>query len=227
MCEAARHLDSLESCTTMSCVSDLLRIASEPEAAAAPVLDDHSVGLAGDLTSDLVGLLGQRNGFWAFESALHVLPAYTGADGIDLNRWNSPELWRHKYGALADGCLFFAEDAFGGQFCIYEGGIYTFDVETAEKKWIAENIERFVDILLGDYEFLTGYPLAHEWQVQNRPLAPGERLVPKTPFVLGGDFTVDNLRAMNAVSSMRMRGDIASQLKDLPEGAKVEIRVRE
>lgn len=51
------------------------------------------------------------------------------------------------------------------------------------------------------------------------------RLVPKTPFVLGGGYNLDNLYALEASESMRYRGSIATQLRDLPDGAAVQLRV--
>jgi hypothetical protein len=63
--------------------------------------------------------------------------------------------------------------------------------------------------------------LAHEWQQQNGPLPPGIRLVPKIPFVLGGEYRVDNLYAADCWRAMRCYGHIATQIHDLPEGAGV------
>lgn len=82
---------------------------------------------------------------------------------------------------------FFAEDVFGGRFCIKNSKVYTFDPETGSLEYLADDIESWAQILLSDYEVLTGYPLAHQWQKQNGQLAAGKRLLPKVPFVLGVD----------------------------------------
>lgn len=71
----------------------------------------------------------------------------------------------------------------------------------------------------------TGYPLASEWQALHGPLPEGKRLLPKIPFVLGGAYDVDNLYAADALAGMKFRADIWKQLRDLPEGAKVELRI--
>jgi hypothetical protein len=51
--------------------------------------------------------------------------------------------------------------------------------------------------------------------------------MPKIPFVLGGKYSLDNLYALAAVSGMKTRGNIARQIKDLPDGSRVEFRIIE
>jgi hypothetical protein len=51
------------------------------------------------------------------------------------------------------------------------------------------------------------------------------RLVPRIPFVLRGKFSVQNLHALDSVVAMRMRGSVAVQVKDLPDGAKVRFKI--
>lgn len=171
-------------------------------------------------------LLEARNGFLAFESSLHVLPS--GASPLrTVERWNAPDGWRSAYGGMADGLLFFAEDAFGGQFALREHGVCTFDPETGDVEELASSVEDWADQLLDDYDVLTGYPVAHEWQLQHGVLPPGMRLVPKKPFVIGGDFTVDNLYALDAEESMRLRAEFAMQIRGLPEGTTVRYRAGE
>ena len=189
-----------------------------------------SVVLAGDAfhTGDLeelglLELLRLKNGFYAFEGALHVYP--TSASGHALEDWNSPSAWRDAYQGLADGCVFFAEDAFGCQFCVYERRVATFDPETGEKSFIATDVREWAGRILADYEVLTGYPLAHAWQERHGAIPPGQRLVPKIPFVLGGEFAVENLFLLDASRSMRSRANLAVQIKDLPDGAKVKFKI--
>ncbi|RZU53302.1 hypothetical protein EV385_5217 [Krasilnikovia cinnamomea] len=126
---------------------------------------------------------------------------------------------------MAEGILFFAEDIFGGQFGIKDDAIYSFDPETGEAAHLASSVDEWVRAVLGDYEFVTGYPLAHQWQAQYGVLPIGERLVPKRPFVLGGDYTPENLVALEAAKGMRFRGDLAVQLRDLPDGASIKFKI--
>ena len=68
---------------------------------------------------------------------------------------------------------------------------------------------------------MTGYPLAHDWQIRHGNLAFDQRLVPKIPFVMGGTPSVETVYAMDAVRAMRMHGEIAVQIRDLPDGTRV------
>ena len=169
-------------------------------------------------------MLRRRNGFYAFEGALHVFADRVATGETGLERWNSRTLWRDQYADLTNGHFFFAEDIFGGQFSLWERGVCTWDPETGESELLADDVQEWAVAIVDDYEMLTGQPLAHAWQQANGPLALGDRLLPVRPFVLGGEFDVGNLRAVEAVSGMRIRGDVARQLRALPEGANVQLK---
>lgn len=176
--------------------------------------------------NELAELLSARNGFVAFESALHVFPTGRAVQGeMTLEQWNAIDLWRKHYDHLDGGALFFAEDVFGGQFAIRNDAVELFDPETGEFTTLSTTIEGWAAALLDDPAVLTGYPLAHQWQMEHGRLTTQQRLVPKQPFVLGGEFSLQNLYVVDAAVGMRLRGDIARQLKDLPDGATVRFEV--
>lgn len=173
----------------------------------------------------LAPLLRHRDGFYAFEGALHVRSLHGNALEPGIVQWNSVELWRQHYAEMATGCLFFAEDIFGNQFCLRGGSVLTFDSETGALEPLATDMEAWAETILDDYGLWTGHRLAHAWQEIHGPLQAGLRLVPKLPFVLGGEYVVTNLYAMNAVESMRYRADIALQIRDAPDGTSVMLKV--
>jgi hypothetical protein len=168
-----------------------------------------------------------RNGFYAFEQALHVLSDMGSINEKGLVEWNSDALWRGNYDGMADDAVFFAEDVFGIQFCIREGSVATFEPETGRFEWMAADVEEWAQIVRDDYQFWTGYKVAHDWQIEHGPIPLGSRLVPKVPFVLGGDYTVANMHVLEAVKGMRYRASIAVQIRDLPDGSPVTLRVVE
>jgi hypothetical protein len=170
-------------------------------------------------------LLNAKNGFYAFESALHVYPAQRHGSQLGLVEWNAPDLWISQYDGIADGCLFFAEDIFGGQFCVNHDGICSFDPETGKLQQIASDIEGWAHALLQDFEFLTGHPIAHAWQEANGMLQAGLRLVPKVPFVAGGSYQIENLYELDAVKAMRARANLATQIRHLPDGANITWKI--
>src|SRR2546425_1291488 len=148
---------------------------------------------------ELFKLLSKKNGFYAFESALHVFPLGKKEGAMHLEMWNSESLWRGDYQGLADGCFFFAEDIFGVQFCFKDDRLCTFDPETGETKEFAHDLQGWTHIILGDYELHTGFPFARDWQQKNGPLPEGRRLVPKIPFVCKGEFALDNFYDLDSV----------------------------
>jgi hypothetical protein len=170
--------------------------------------------------------LRQRNGFFAFESALHLLPLGRG-EGMDLETWNSPDLWRREFGDRADGFLFFAEDLFGGQFGLRGDRVHSFDPETGEAELFADDLSDWSARILADYRVLTGYPLGHVWQERHGALPRGRRLVPKIPFILGGAFEVENLYSAEPAEAIKFRGSVARQIHDLPDGTRVRLRTAE
>lgn len=203
----------------------LADIAGPALSLADPKIDLELAALAGPLAASLIELLHIKNGFYAFESALHVFTTQSSGTEIGLAEWNSPALWIDEYQDMANGCLFFAEDIFGCQFCIKAASIFQFDPETGRLDKVAGDLESWAAAILRDYPMLTGHPLAHEWQQANGRIAPGVRLVPKIPFVAGGRFSLQNLYALDAVKGMRLRGCIARQIRHLPDGATIRLKV--
>ncbi len=210
--------------------------------------------MGGSVTDQLVALLQERNGFYAFEGALHVLPsncvnsevkADTEAAQLqmgsvllsqddqgrlmgwpmDLERWNMDVLWRGEFDTAANGLLFFAEDAFGEQFALTNGRVCRFNPESGTSEEFAQDLQEWAKKILADYSFETGYQQAHDWQQQNGRLMPGQRLIPKIPFILGGKYEADNLFALEAVKGMQYRAAIWKQIRDLPDGTPVQLKI--
>lgn len=208
----------------MRSLAKLASIGSDPICRRPPNIAPTLMADAGVLGEQLGAILDRKNGFLAFESALHVLGAGNDCKPsvVDLNRWNALTCWRAEYEDQAMGCVFFAEDLFGEQFAIRGDRVVQFDPETGETAEFAEDLEQWAAVILERYEFVTGFPLAHAWQVQNGPLPLGKRLLPKVPFVLGGAYELDNLVATDAIESMRMRARLAKRLRGLPDGAKLK-----
>jgi hypothetical protein len=207
-------------------IDALLQIASAPLAPAVHVaLGDELRRRAGSLAGELEQMLRARNGWYAFESALHVFPGAASAGQHGLAAWNAGALWVAEYQGLADGCVFFAEDAFGDQFCVKNDKVWLFDVETGGFAEVASSLAGWAARVLAEDRVLTGHPLATEWQARHGALPAGKRLRPRQPFVLGGTFEVDNLYALEDVAGMRFGACIAVQIRDLPDGTEVEIEV--
>lgn len=169
-------------------------------------------------------LLHCENGFLAFSGALHIFPTPQARSGYDLERWNATDLWRDAYGDLVDEeTVFFAEDAFGEQFCFHHGQIFRFQAETGDLQPVADTLNDWAAIILERPEVETGCDLVRAW-AQHGPLGADQRLAPRMPFVLQGAYDLDNLYLADPANSMRFRGNIARQLHDVPDGTPIDIR---
>jgi hypothetical protein len=211
----------------MTCIEKLLSLGSEALGAKVQsmpaLLEPYALGL------ELFALLKKKNGFYAFEQALHVFPI--GSDitcTMTLEEWNSESLWRSAYDDLSRELLFFAEDIFGDQFCLsrVQSGVFRFDSERGETDITSDSIEKWAEMILANYRVETGWPLAHEWQRKNGPLQFGDRLQPKIPFVYGGEYSLDNLWSDDAVRGMLFKGEVALKVRDLPPGTQVRLEVK-
>ncbi|MEZ6073144.1 MAG: hypothetical protein R3C10_23470 [Pirellulales bacterium] len=197
----------------------LLSIASEP--IAGPVGVTHDLNKWGPLGHELAEMLNEKNGFYAYESALLVRPLRNARAPLGLLEWNAPKSWKADYVENLSDAFFFAEDVFGGQYCLREAKICAFDPETGVFEEMSSSLGAWANDVMSDYEFRTGYPLAHEWQIGKAPLPLGMRLLPKTPFVCGGKYEVENLYSVADVKGMLFRASIANQIRDLPDGAEI------
>jgi hypothetical protein len=121
--------------------------------------------------------------------------------------------------------LFFAQDAFGNQFGISNQSVVLFYSEFAECEPLAGDLDDWGEALMGDWRGFSGFELAHEWQIHNRPLAEGERLIPKVPFVIGGKYEISNFYAGRVVEAMRFRGSLARQLSTIPDGTLIKLKI--
>jgi hypothetical protein len=208
----------------MSAVAQLLKYGSPPISASQPDAQRVVQAFGGE-GSNLFPLLVARNGFYAFDGALHVFSDAGDEHEPGVIAWNESALWRADYDGMADDALFFAEDVFGVQFCLRRGTVSTFDPETAQFEITAKSIDDWCLGILRDSRTSTGWPMAREWCEVHGRIPRGRRLVPTVPFVLGGDFKLANLKAIDAVIGMKFRASIARQIRDLPDGATVELKV--
>lgn len=183
------------------------------------------IARAGVIGEELHYMLSKMNGGYAFESALHFFGENEGFGNLSVERWNAIDLWRSDYKHLDPLGYFFAEDIFGNQFFIKDEKISTFDSETGETEEIADSLNDWASEIMSDFDFYTGHSLAHDWQEAHGLIPLGSRLLPKIPFVVGGDFEVENLYAVSSVKSMKYWASIALQIRDMPDGSVINLKL--
>lgn len=208
----------------MTSIEKLLSISSEPLAPCPSVMPMFLKPYI--LGPELFHMLRQKNGFYAYESALHVFPV-TSDPTVGLESWNAEPLWRSEYQELAKGLLFFAEDILQDQFCLSlkQSGVFRFYAESGQTDCLADSIEGWAERVLSNSRTETAWPLLHDWQEKNGLVPRGQRLLPRIPFFMGGEYAIENLWAGNPLEGMRLKGDLAMQTRNLKTGTKVRLKI--
>lgn len=86
-----------------------------------------------------------------------------------------------------------------------------------------------LDALANDQDFLRDWYMAPlvEWAEETLgPLTEGRKYCLKIPSVLGGVFAPDNLATISQSELVRASGDLARQIQDLPDGARIQLRLK-
>lgn len=176
--------------------------------------------------AELSSLLTRVNSFFAFDAGVQVFHAGDEGLGPDLMAWNGAELWKQTYGGLAEDYFCFAQDVLGTQFAVVGGAtVVAVDPETARATTIGDSLDAWSAWLFEDPAVHATANLAYAWQEENGPLEADQRLLPLRFFVTGGGYDFDNLVVQEAAQAMRIRGPIAQQVHDLPDGAHIRLHV--
>jgi hypothetical protein len=186
-----------------------------------------SGGLPAALRS-LAPLYAGSNGGAYWDGALVIRRSVEVAGApLDVLAWNAEGLWRRRYPNLDANFLFFAEDVFSIQYGIKERTIVELDPETGDLRDVAGSLEAWCSHIASDPDLRTGAPQLRSWQAHNRRLEAGERLLPKRPFILGGDYDWEHLVASPDVNVMLIGAAIADATRGIPDGKKVILRIEE
>jgi SMI1/KNR4 family protein SUKH-1 len=170
-------------------------------------------------------IIESKNGGFFYSQALHIYGYSNVHKFNDIAYINS--LLQGEFGGLFNDLISFGQDLFGNQFCfdIAKNNIVFFDSETGERGVIASDYVDWIKILGERLEYFTGINVLASWLLINQLLF-NQRLCPKIPFVLGGEFKVDNLYAGQFPDFISAYANIAKQVKALAEGTKVKLNIK-
>jgi hypothetical protein len=132
----------------------------------------------------------------------------------------------HKlYGNIVQKMIFFGQDIFGNQFAFRNSEVIFFNIETGEIETIAEDFIHFINIILEDIDYYSGESIILEWKAQN-VIQLNERLCPKKPFVVGGEYEVSNLYNIDLFLNFKYNSSIANQIRNLPDGTPIKFNIQ-
>jgi len=190
--------------------------ATEPNLANLELAFGDTAGVA------IFGILKIKNGFYAFDNALHVFSDLGTDTEPGIYEWNGQSCWKSYYGRLAPPGVCFAEDAYGNQFCWLHGKIRLFNADTGlrnQRSWreieiIAESMEEWAEIILQAPTLWTGQVVAQDWQKIHSVLRRGHRLLRQVPFQWQGERSATNVESRPGVEAMRRMGEFAVSMLD-------------
>lgn len=169
-------------------------------------------------------IINSGNGGFFFDQSLHIFGFCNFPDFHSVRSMNN--LFKGEYGFIGQNILTFGQDVFGNQFAfdLSSFEVIFFNIETGERTVIASNFLGWVEAILHDNEYLTGIRISEAWKI-NSKLEFNQRLCPKIPFILGGEYSLDNLYATSFPDFIKSNAAIAIQVFNLPNGTEFKIEI--
>ena len=176
------------------------------------------------LPSSLRDLLVFCNGFVLFDGMLHVRgtcaePLWHSLEHV----WSGELALSGAYKSIQAADVPFAQDALGDQFFLRDGEVWQLSAETDTADRIADSLAAFISAILADpFEALNSG--ATREVLGGNKLLPGQLINVTPPFVLKSD-TGYTFRAIPALEQVSYLMDFAQQIRDMPDGTDVTIRL--
>jgi hypothetical protein len=178
------------------------------------------------MPTNLAGLLRQINGFIQFHGGLHVRGACQQPAWHSLrDAWDSGSAFHRLYPEVRTEDVPFAEDCMGDQFLLRDGRVCKLAAETGEIEALDVGLGGFFEGVAADpVEFLSLHPLL-QFQQDGGNLEPGQLLAAFPPFCTKESADGVSLAAITAEERRRFLANLAAQLRDVPDGDKIDFRV--
>lgn len=172
-----------------------------------------------------IEFIKKYNGGFFFEKSLLIYGYTSNHEIYSLDKIN--EKINLEYGTISANNFFFACDAFGNQFCFdyLIDKIFFFNIETGNKEFIANDFIEWIQVIKSETDYYTGQPFVVKWEEIMHPLNSDERLTPKMPFILNGQYDLNNIRVEKLDKILEFNSSIAKQIFDLPDGTPFKIKL--
>lgn len=180
-----------------------------------PSIDDIDIIRA--LPQELVTILGEINGFIVHEGAAHVRGACLAPEWHSLRTaMHGPQAFHHLYADVLPTDIPFAQDQVGDQFLLRRGTVCRLAAETGQIEPFCANLRGFLVGMQSNLEEFFNVGLSYQ-------LEPGELLLASPPFCLKESARA-SLRPCPASQVILFHADFARQIRDIPDGEKIEIK---
>lgn len=177
------------------------------------------------VSDEISNFIKDENGGYYFDNALHFFGVSEKLPFHSLKEMN--KLISNLYDKQSNGFVFIGEDVFGNLFCYDEKNkFFMFNIESGEYEEIAVGFNEFINKIIEDIEYYTGCKFAKALDPKDNELLNfGYRYCAKYPFVLGGEYNLDNLVIKLFKENLQFCSSIYHQIKDLPDGTEYQIKI--
>ena len=184
-----------------------------------PRIDDAE--MLNSVPPDLQVLLKKHNGFILSHGAFHVRGACKDPSWHSLrSAWNGVHSFSSLYSAVQSTDIPFAQDQVGDQYLIRNRKIIRLDAETGDIFKFSSSLDEFfngIDLNIEDYLNVNLL----------KKLEPGQLLHAYPPFCVGEANKGVSLKPCSAESVILFLAEFAKQIKDIPDGGKIIIKLTE
>ncbi|QPB41637.1 hypothetical protein [Rodentibacter haemolyticus] len=165
----------------------------------------------------LKDLFSYKNGFVAFEGCLRILPL------VDIENERTIYSWNKFLNFETKEYIFFGDNVLGDGFCTYKNLFYKYDFESGDLEFMGNTLEDFSKELIINYNYYTGYSIAKQWMETQSVVSFNDVLMPKIPFILGGEYSINNLYMSNIYESIQLKQYIYNKTKESEDGEKIKL----
>jgi hypothetical protein len=178
----------------------------------------EDIDILPELPAALARLLSDVNGFILYEGALHVRGASLTPEWHSLREaWRGPNAFSLLYPDVSPSDIPFAQDQVGDQLLLRGDSVLRLFAETGQIEHLADTLSDFFTKVNTDIERFLNVALGFR-------MDPGQLFHAFPPFCFQQSENA-SLKPLPAIEVIRFHADLAKQIRDIPDGAKVEIKV--
>jgi len=191
---------------------------------AGPLIDDAAI--LEQLPADISAFLRHQNGFITTHGGLHLRGACIAPAWHSLRAaWEGNYALHHLHPDVLESDVPLAEDCFGDQYLLREGLMIRLVGETGEIESMKCNWQEFLANVDVDPVGYLNLGFLERFREQSGPLAPGYLINVYPPFV-AVECRDPSLRAIPAMELRSFHADFAKQIRNIPDGSKIKIKIR-
>ena len=191
-----------------------------------PAIDDPEI--MDRAPEALRNILVQVNGFIQFGGGFHIRGACREPLWHSLSHaWAGPIALFRLFPAVKDTDVPFAQDGLGDQYLLRDGRVLRLQAETGEINDLSHSLTSFLEAIQREpVETLQLQPLLAFWEGGGE-LGPGQLLSAYPPFCTKESAAGVSYRAVPATERIGFLADLAAQVANHHDGAKVRFMVIE